>query len=65
MEAWIAPIKLISACAKIYKRKAVTGKLHAIEFTGMNTSSEVALVCYGPTSKIEGNIDRIISTESH
>src|SRR5262245_2405357 len=55
MEAWIAPIKLISAGAKIYKRKAVAWKLHAIEFTGMNTSSEAALVFYGPTSKMEGN----------
>jgi hypothetical protein len=44
MEAWITPIKLISASAKIYKGKAVAGKLHAIEFTGMNISSEVALV---------------------
>ena len=44
MEAWIAPIKLISACAKTYKRNAIAAKLNAIEFTGMDTSSEVALV---------------------
>ena len=39
----------------MYKRKAAAGKLHAIEFTGMNTSCEAALVCYGPGSKIGGN----------
>jgi len=39
----------------MYKRKAAAGKLPAIEFTGMNTSCEAALVCYGPGSKIGGN----------
>src|SRR5262249_10350120 len=53
MEVWIASIKLISASAKIRKGKAVAGKLPAIEFTRMNASSEVALVFYGPTSKIQ------------
>src|SRR5262249_10709280 len=49
------PDKAYQRSAKIYKRKAVAGKLHAIEFTGMNTSSEAALVFYGPTSKMEGD----------